>query len=217
MNERITEDMVYDILKVNHEKYPKITLEKQKSENKRIEKLLKNASKQGSGIGKPEFIITFEELNNLVIVIECKADIKKHESKNRDKAKDYAVDGVLLYSEYLAKEFDVISIAVSGQTKLELKVSTFLQLKSKKSIDKTDKEILDFEDYISLYKKDPEKEKNDTSKLLKFSKKLHNDLRDNVKLSEPEKPLLISAILISLTDDSFRASYPKKKNIKKSS
>ena len=49
---------------------------------------------------------------------------------------------------------------------------------------------------------------------MKYSKKLYNDLRDNVKLSEPEKPLLISGILIALTDDSFRASYSKKKTSK---
>ena len=175
--------------------------------------MLKNASKSGLG-GSPEFIVTFDEIPDLIIIIECKADTKKHESKNRDKPKDYAVDGVLLYSEYLVKEFDVISIAASGQNKSELKVSTFLQLKSKKIIDKLDKDIREFEDYVSLYKKDPEKEKNDISKLMKYSKKLHNDLRDNVKLSEPEKPLLISGILIALTDDSFRASYSKKKTSK---
>ena len=214
MNERITENIVRDILKANQKQYSKVTIEEQKSENKRIEKLLKNASKQGSGTGKPEFIITFDEIPDLVIVIECKADVKKHESKNIDKPKDYAVDGVLLYSEYLAKEFDVISIAVSGQKKSELKVSTFLQLQSKKAVVKPDDDIIGFEDYISIYRDDPEKEKNDISKLLKFSKKLHNDLRDNVKLSEPEKPLLISAILIALTDDSFRASYSKKKTSK---
>ena len=81
-------------------------------------------------------------------------------------------------------------------------------------IDKSDVKILDFASYVSLYKKDPEKEKNDISKLMKYSKKLHNDLRDNAKLSELEKPFLISSILIALTDDSFRASYSKKKTSK---
>ena len=37
-----------------------------------------------------------------------------HESKNRNQYKDYSVDGVLLYSSYLVKEFDVLAIA-SGQ------------------------------------------------------------------------------------------------------
>lgn len=104
VNERITEDIVRDILKANKENYPAIIIEEQKSKNPRIDKLLENASKQGDGVGKPEFIITFDEIPNLIIVIECKADVKKHESKTRSNYKDYAVDGVLLYSSYLSKE-----------------------------------------------------------------------------------------------------------------
>lgn len=211
MNERITEDIVYDILKGNQKNYPNVIIEKQSSENKIIDKLLQHASKQGIGIGKPEFIITFNEIPDLVIVIECKADIKKHESKNRDTPKDFAVDGVLSYSEYLAKEFDVISIAVSGQTKIELKVSTFLQLKSKKPLDKTEKEILTFEDYISLYKKDPEKEKTSLENLIQYSKELNNYLRDDFELEEGQRPLLVSGILIALEDKAFESSYMKEK------
>ena len=213
MNERITEDIVRDILKANQKKYSKVKIEEQKSKNPRIKKLLKNASKSGSGGGgSPEFIITFDEISDLLIVIECKADTKKHESKDRDKPKDYAVDGVLLYSEYLAKEFDVISIAVSGQKKSELKVSTFLQLKSKRPIDKSDKEILDFESYVSLYTQDPEKEKKDLSDLLQFSKKLHDDLRDHAKLIESEKPLFVSAVLLALKESTFVSSYTQEQN-----
>lgn len=211
LNERITEDIIYDILKENEKKYSGITIEKQKSENKIIDKLLKHASKQGNGIGKPEFIITFKDLPDLVIVIECKADIKKHESKNRDCPKDFAVDGVLLYSEYLAKEFDVISIAVSGQTKAGLKISTFLQLKSKKPIDKSDKTILTFEDYITLYKKDPEKEKISIDSLIQYSRELNNYLRDDFELEEGQRPLLVSGILIALEDKAFESSYMKER------
>lgn len=211
MNERITEDIVRDILKANQKKYPKVTIEEQKSENKRIEKLLKNASKQGDGTGKPEFIITFEELSELVIVIECKADTTKHESKNRDKPKNYAVDGVLLYSEYLAKEFDVISLAISGERKSELKISTFLQLQAQHVIDKIDKKILTFEDYISLYKKDPEKERLSVENLIQYSRELNNYLRDDFELEEGQRPLLVSGILIALEDKAFESSYMKEK------
>ena len=52
MNERITEDIVRDILKANQKKYPKVTIEEQQSSNPRIKKLLKNASKSGSGGGE---------------------------------------------------------------------------------------------------------------------------------------------------------------------
>ena len=215
LNERNTETIVRNILNINKAKYSKVTIEEQKSENKRIKKLLKNASKQGGrGAGKPEFIITFDEIPDLLIIVECKADIKKHQSKDGNNPKDYAVDGVLLYSQYLAKEFNVISIAVSGEKKSKLIISTFLQLQSKRVIDKPDKKILGFEEYIALYKRDPQKESRNVSKLIKYSKNLHDDLRDNVKLSESEKPLLISGILIAMTDDGFRASYSKKTTAK---
>lgn len=55
-----------DILKENKKKYPKVTIEEQKSDNPRIKKLLKNASKQGKGTGKSEFIITLNEIPDRV-------------------------------------------------------------------------------------------------------------------------------------------------------
>jgi hypothetical protein len=206
-NERNTENIVRDILKENKTRYRKVKIYEQKTDNPLIEKLLQNASKKGEGKGKPEFIITFDEIKDLIIVIECKADVKKHESKEKDKFSEYAVDGVLLYSSYLSKEFNVISIAVSGETKRELRVSNFLQLQNLNYSGLESKDILSFEDYIKLFRKNPQKERQDIDNLLKYSRKLHNDLRDFAKLSEPEKPLLISAILIALEDRSFRASY----------
>ena len=212
LNERKTEWIVREIFKKNKVAFPSVNIYEQKADNKRIEKLLKNASKSGGGKGKPEFIVTFNDIKDLLIVVECKADIKKHESKSRDKFTEYAVDGVLLYSSYLSKEFNVIAIAVSGQNEEEMLVSNFLQLSSTSSYNELEsKKILSFEDYIRIFKEDPEKEKIDISTLMKYSIKLHNDLRDFAKLSEPEKPLLVSAILIALSDESFRASYSKKK------
>ena len=209
MNERITEDIVRNILKKNQKKYPKIIIEEQQSQNLRIKKLLKHASKSGLRGGSPEFIITFGEVPDLIIVIECKADIRKHESRDRDRPKDYAVDGVLLYSEYLAKEFDVIAIAVSGQKESELKISNFLQLKSQKVEDKPDSKILEFEYYVSLYKKDPVKEKRAVGNLIKYSRDLNDKLRDDFELEEGQRPLLVSGILIALEDSAFRSSYSK--------
>lgn len=211
MNERNTEDIVRDILKANQKKYSKVTIEEQKSENKRIEKLLKNASKQGDGTGKPEFIITFEELSELVIVIECKADTAKHESKNRDKPKDYAVDGVLLYSEYLAKEFDVISIAVSGEKKSALRISHFLQIKKGHNIeDFVGDKILSFENYIDSYTKNDLKLHQDFNNLMTYSKELNLKLHE-LKIKESLRSLLISGILLSLQNDAFKISYEKHK------
>ena len=102
-NERKTEQIV----RKHFEKFAdKLIIEEQKSDNPIIDKLLKTASKKGTGKGYPEFIISFKENSELLIVVECKADVTKHESKNRVKYSEYAVDGVLLYASYLSKSFD---------------------------------------------------------------------------------------------------------------
>lgn len=128
-NERITENFFRKfVLQDEFYKNNKIIFEEQSSKNIKINKLLKNASKGGVGKGYPEFVIQFKENPDFIIVVECKADSRFHESKNKNKYKDYAVDGALLYSSFLSKEFDVLSIAISGERKNNLKISHFLQL-----------------------------------------------------------------------------------------
>jgi type I restriction enzyme M protein len=58
-----------------------IFVEEQSSVTPKIKKLLSTASKSGLGIGFPEFIIQYKRNPDLLIVIECKAEITKHESK----------------------------------------------------------------------------------------------------------------------------------------
>jgi type I restriction enzyme M protein len=112
LNERKTENIVRQHFQKD-KLFSEITLEEQSSNSPRITKLLKNASKKGSGIGKPEFLISINDKRDLLVVVECKVDVLKHESKDRDKFVDYAVDGVLLHSSYLSKEYNVLSLEVS--------------------------------------------------------------------------------------------------------
>ena len=58
----------------------------------------------------------------MVVVIECKADITKHESKDYNRPAEYAVDGVLHYARWLSPKYTVIAIAVSGNEKGSLMV-----------------------------------------------------------------------------------------------
>ncbi|HJD65314.1 MAG TPA: hypothetical protein LFW10_04180 [Rickettsia endosymbiont of Diachasma alloeum] len=140
LNERITENIVRDLLRQKgYYDEQNILVEEQKSQNPRINKLLQNASKSGHGVGKPEFITSFKNNPDNLIIIECKATTIYHESNDRTKYKDYAVDGVLLYASYLSKEFNITAIAVSGQNKQDKKISTFLWLKNHY----TDKNIQD--------------------------------------------------------------------------
>jgi hypothetical protein len=125
-NEAKTENLVRDMLrKQGYFDNPDIVVEEKKSDSPKIDKLLKNASKskKGSGAGYPEFIIYAKAYSEFIIVIECKADSKKHISNNKDQYANYAVDGSLLYGSFLAKEFGVVAIGVSGENAKELKIS----------------------------------------------------------------------------------------------
>ena len=191
-----------------------IEMEEQKSDNAKIDKLLKSASKKGSGRGYPEFLITYKTNPDLLIVIECKADVIKHEGKTRDKYSDYAVDGVLLYASYLSKSFDVLAIAVSGETKRNLKISHFLHLKGeRKATEIFDNKLLSTEDYLNGYLKSPEKFRQDYKTLLDFTKKLNENLHTH-KILESQRSLLLSCILIALENTAFKNSYASHKTPK---
>ncbi len=191
-------------------------VEEQKSDNPTIQKLLKSASKSGTGLGKPEFIIRKKDDNDFLMVIECKADTKYHESKNRDMYRDFAVDGALLYGSHLSKEFNVIAIGISGESEDDVKISTFLYVK--KSPTYTDlldennqkiKEILNWARYIDRAKFDPVLAKSRHSDLMRFSHELHDYMRDYAKITEAQKPLLVSGILLALMDRGFEVAYKK--------
>ncbi len=204
INERKTEDIVRNHFK----KYiGDIILEEQSSDNPKINKLLISASKKGAGKGYPEFIIQYKDNPDLIIIIECKADTTKHESKFRQQYRDYSVDGVLLYSSYLSRDFDVLSIAVSGENEGELKVSHFLQLKGeKKPIEMFSDKLLSSDNYLQSYLKSPQKFRQDYDKLITFSKLLNDNLH-TLQIKEDLRAILISAILISLENRAFKNSY----------
>lgn len=208
-NERITESFFRNLVhKDNLYKEDKIIFEEQASRNIKIDKLLKNASKCGMGKGYPEFIIQFKENPDFIIVVECKANIKNHESEKRNKYRDYAVDGALLYSSFLSKEFDVLSIAVSGEKKSNLKISHFLQLKGTTQYHEifNNNKFNQLQDYLDGYEKDERKFNQDFQELLKYSKVL-NDKLHALKVPESNRSLLISGALIALHDKAFRKAY----------
>ena len=102
VNERKTENLVRKLLEENgYTNKSNVIIEEQASDNPRIDKLLQTASKKGRGKGYPEFIISFKDKPDDIIIIECKAETKKHESKSRKRYAEYAVDGALLYASYL--------------------------------------------------------------------------------------------------------------------
>lgn len=184
--------------------------ERQASKNDKINKLLNAASKTaGTGKGRPDFIIQSRKNPDFIISVECKGSIFKHESLSRDQYADYAVDGALLYSSFLAKSFDVLSIAVSGESLKDLKVSHFLQLKGDQIATPIfDDKLLPLNDYLNGYIKSEAKFRQDYQTLLGFSQELNKKLHQ-LKIAEDERALLIACILIALESESFADTYKK--------
>jgi type I restriction enzyme M protein len=216
-NERITENLVRDSLrKLGFGAADSETVvEEQKSQIEEVTKLLKAASKSGGGgKGAPEFIVTSKTSPDFVIIFECKATTKQHESTKKDKPSLFAVDGVIHYAKSLSQSYNVIAVAASGQTKSALKISTFLWPKSAKSYKpltnesgKSIEKIIPFDDYIRHGSFDPAVARNRHEDLMSFARDLHVFMRDHAKLTESEKPLLVSGTLIALRNQPFAKSF----------
>jgi len=129
LSERKTENLVRERLRSldYFEQANGITVEEQKSEIAKVKKLLSKASKNATGKpGYPEFIISSRKDTAFLIVFECKASVKKHESTERNKPVEYAVDGVLHYARHLARHYTVVAVAVSGMSASAMSVASFL-------------------------------------------------------------------------------------------
>ncbi len=221
VNESNTETIFEDYLKhyadavaIGTNKYNWI-YERQTSKNEKIKRLLIGASKKdGSGKGRPDFIIQSRKNPDFIIAVECKGDTAKHESKTGDEYADYAVDGVKLYSSFLSRGFDVLAVAVSGEDPKNLKISHFLQLKGEIAATPifADK-LLPLNDYYDGYIKSPEKFRQDYQTLLEFSAQLNRKLHQN-KIAEDERAFLLGCILIALDNENFSNTYANYSNAK---
>jgi type I restriction enzyme M protein len=204
--EKSTDLIVYD----HFNKYSEgIIIEPKKSENFRIQNILTSSSKKGTDkVGYPEYIISFKNHPNFILVIEDKRDKTLHESKILNQPIKYAVDGAVHYGKKLSKEFDVISIGVSGVSENDLLVTHHLHLKGSDEIIKLEfNELKTPEEYIKFYETDERKNRQDFENLLKFSDNLNKELFKTYKIKEDERAILVAAILVSLKNQVFRNSY----------
>ena len=207
-NERITEEIVRSHFK-DDPLFKSIKIEEQKSYSKRIIELLQNSSKGGKGIGKPEFIISFPTSNlDYIIIIECKAKCEYHRSKDGKSPKDFAVDGVLHYAKNISKQFDVVAIAVSGQTTEELLVSHFNWKKGSPDHSelKQDKTLLSINDYLKLFNNEQFSDNLKNIDIIRKAIDL-NELYHAYSITETTRCTIVSAILLSLLDIPFRKGY----------
>lgn len=216
-NERITEDLVETQLRDlgYYDDPDEIVVEKQQSVVQEIRKGLSKASKTGKGkaTGYPEFIITSPGTPDMVVLIECKADVRQHESGSRDKPKDYAVDGVLHYARHLSSAYTVISVAVSGTPQTN-EWSFFVMPKG--SAQEQDlvspmgapiTELIGLADLISAASFNRQVKQQRTNDLISFSMEMHEFMRDEAELEEKEKPLAVAGSLIALKDQIFAKTY----------
>lgn len=215
-NERNNENLVRDKLRdLGYYNSEDLTVEEQRSKKNGIKRLLKTASKTGGkGVGAPEFIITSDIDDDVVLLIECKGPATRHRSPNLDKPVEYAVDGALHYAAALSHEYHVVAVGSSGETAAHWRVSTFLHRKGAYApIELTARSgapldrIVFWSDYRDAFTYDPEVKRRRLEDLMAVSRDMHNFMRDHAKLTESEKPLLVSGTLIALMNKAFRASY----------
>lgn len=199
----------------------KVKFTEQGSDNPLLNEALKNASKTGSGAGKPEFVFVYEKLG-LVVVIEDKKDNSLLEELTEEGELDlrvgpnsavskFAVNGAVHYAKHIVEKShfkNVIAIGVTGTERNHLIQPYYVS-------DKGIKKLAPLETLVNLSEEHIEEyyhihvlgEKSKEEKLIEdlniTAKKLHEDLRNYGQLKEEEKPLVVSGILLALEDDYF--------------
>ena len=207
VNETITDDYVRDHFR-DDPLFSSIKFERQKSANKKIYELLKGKSKNGNGgNGKPDFIITFPSNSNYIIVGESKPVPNKHESKDRHNPVEYAVDGVLHYARFLKEEFNVLAIAISGNTDVEMTVSHFYWEKGKnKYSELPDTKLLGIDDYLQVFA-DQFFISDFYTRDIAFKARYLNEEFNAYTIPEYKRCTMISAMLLALINKDFKDNY----------
>lgn len=206
-----TDLWVYNLLKEAN-----IDLEPQGSSVKEINEALRTASKKGNGnVGFPEYIGVVGGVQFL-IVIEDKADLSKHVKLNDDIIStetndtiNYAVNGALFYARHLAKNTTykkVIAFGISGDEKRHKITPIFVDNTNDYKILSDVESFINFnqdniyEYYLHEILKENTNLEKDTEQILKQAEELHEDLRNYGNLTDTDKPLVVSGILLALDE-----------------
>lgn len=153
-------------------------------------------SKKGTAYaGYPDF---FREDIDYCIVVEAKAD---DHSAAEDEVKYY------MGTNKIRK--DIIGMAVSGQKKSELRVSYYLRLfKEKKFITIPEKDaFVKLAELHDIYLREKYGDIVSDEDMIASLKAISKLLSDSKKVSDTEKSLFFSGIMIALCDKNFRSTY----------
>ncbi len=186
---------------------------------KEVQDALKGASKKGTGkSGFPEFVGLS---GDFLIVIEDKPSLQK-QAKYADNQQtilcddvksttDYAENGALHYAKIIASRTEfkrIFAFGCSGDEKHH-KIRPIYVDRSGYTLMK---EVENFENFASVnidkyYKeqvlKEIPAETLELEAILNKSKELHEALRNYGQLGDSEKPLVVSAILLALCEETF--------------
>lgn len=221
-NERITEDSIKDLLFSMGIDTNNYIIEAQQSTNPIIKELLKTASKEQTGYpGYPEFIIQPLNNSNFLIIVECKYalnELEKLDDNNmictdKNSVKKYALNGAYHYAQFLNKSFNVIFIGAAGDKNSLLHKIYYLPKNAIEAVPcenglnfLSSNSIEDFANYYLGKETSTDREIKD---IIKFSQEVHEFLRDYCKVTNQQKSILISAILLALDEDINIASQLK--------
>lgn len=191
----------------------------QGSDIKEINEALGTASKKGTGrVGFPEYVGVIKDY---LIVIEDKADLSRHILRDKNDlisemvkaTTDYAVNGALFYGKHLAKNTTykkIFAIGISGDEKHHAISPLFVNESGDyEELDDVETLISFSEDNIDeYYEKEVLKiqtnEELKTEALLKVARDLHEDLRNYGNLEDKNKPLIVSGILLALSEIQYK-------------
>ncbi|VXB18562.1 Adenine-specific methyltransferase activity [Flavobacterium sp. 9AF] len=187
---------------------------------KEINDALKTASKKGTGrVGFPEFVGIS---NDFIIVIEDKAELDKQANYSDEdetklatdvkSLKDFAENGALHYGKHIVENTNfkrIFAFGCSGDEKHHIIRPIFIDQNGYKLL----KPVENFENFstenIEKYYKEQVLEETpaeilEKDALIAKAKELHEFLRNYGQLGDDEKPLVVSAILLALSDPNFK-------------
>ena len=205
-----TDLWVYDLLRDAG-----ISLDAQGSNIKELDDALKTASKKGTGnVGYPEYCGVVKDF---VLVIEDKASTDKQEKYDENgilnmdvsSITDYALNGAYFYAKHILENTNykkAIAFGISGDEKHHIIKPIyldgreyFIDLPEVESFISFNESNID-EYYIREILKENTDDEKTTEEILKDAKELHEYLRNYGNLSDKDKPLVVSGILLALKE-----------------
>ena len=191
---------------------------------KEVQNALKTASKRlTKKAGRPEFICLS---GNYLIVVEDKKDTKRQANYMTDKSdtllmdqssiESYAENGALHYAQHITcyTSFKkVFAFGCSGTEKDQLKIRPIFVTDKTYKVMPTVRDFSDFkkENIDTYYRTKVLGNKSERAaeleEILSRAKQLHEDLRNYGSLSEQDKPVIVSGILLALCHKGFSTEH----------